>query len=769
MWIDQRKDTVLAGRKSTRKRERDLRRAMGKRNNTKKADRAEKGRSDSFRKSHRGKGAREMELRDVECIFSYSGRGFGFAEPVEVSSDGAKAEDIFIPPHSTMGAMTGDRVLVTVKQRGGGRNGDRTEGEVTSILEPGCTALVGTLHVRDGYAWVIPDVSRMNVAVFVPMKDCNTLDVGENTKVEVIPDGAPAFNRAMSIHVDPRRGAMDDLPYFDTKGRISEVFGDAGTREANYAAILHESGIRTVFPEKVLKEAEISSKEELTAEGRQDLRDRRIFTIDGAGAKDLDDAISMEETAEGYVLGVHIADVSHYVPYGSVVEKEAAARGTSVYFTDKVVPMLPQCLSNGSCSLNAGEDKYALTAEITLDKNGVRTGTRIFKSIIRSTVRGVYSEVNDLFDKGKDSEFYDKYSAVYEDLAVMHRLYLILREKGFDRGVLELEDSEAVILLDETGFPTDIVKRERGDGEKLIEQFMLQANMGVAETLSHCKLPCLYRIHEEPNREKIRDFAVFAHNIGLNTHNVGGILGSADSQKGKEDCSEDKKAQNGLSAKARLLSEKLMLVLGEAEEKGIADIVSSVLLRCMMKAKYSPECTGHFGLGADMYSHFTSPIRRYPDYFVHSVITAVLGMGERGELAYRNGETPVSAEPAGAAVFRKAAADRAEMANDCEMRAVTAERAIEDLYKALYLSDKIGERFEAVVCSVIRFGMFVRLPNLVEGLVPCALLDNAMVNEELHTLRAGGRTYTLGSTVAVELIESDVATGKITFKLCEEQ
>ncbi len=468
----------MAGRKSVKKRERDLRRAMGtKRKTEKKKSQTKSRHGDPFRN---GKKRNTMTLTNVECIFSYSGRGFGFAEPVE-SPAGGKTEDIFIPPHDTMGAMTGDRVSVTVKQSGG-----RASGEVTAILEPASAAVVGTLHVKDGCAWVIPDVSRMNVAIFVPMKDCDTLGVGENTKVEVIPDGAPAFNRAMSIHVDPKA----DVPFFDTKGRISEVFGDAKTREANYAAILHESGIRTVFPEKVLKEAERSAAEVLTDEGRHDLRDRRIFTIDGAGAKDLDDAISIEKTESGYILGVHIADVSHYVPYGSAVEGEAAARGTSVYFTDKVVPMLPQSLSNGACSLNAGEDKYALTAEITLDNEGKRTGTRIFKSIIRSTVRGVYSEVNDLFLKGEASEFYDKYRAVADDLAVMHDLYEILRNNGYDRGALELEDSEAVILLDETGFPVDIVKRERGDGERLIEQFMLQANMGVAEVLKSRNLPC---------------------------------------------------------------------------------------------------------------------------------------------------------------------------------------------------------------------------------------------------------------------------------------
>lgn len=287
--------------------------------------------------------------------------------------------------------------------------------------------------------------------------------------------------------------------------------------------------------------------------------------------------------------------------------------------------------------------------------------------------------------------------------------------------------------------------------------------MGVAETLSHYKLPGLYRIHEEPDPDKIRDFAVFAHNIGLKTHNL-----SAAVKDGKgESEGKEKRAEGGLSEKARLLSERLMKILGEAEEKGIADIVSSVLLRCMMKARYSTECRGHFGLGADRYSHFTSPIRRYPDYFVHAVISSVLAESGLPALVYRNGDAVPADELPGTAVFRRAAGDRAECANDCEVRAVTAERAIEDLYKALYMSDKIGERFDATVCSVVRFGMFVRLPNLVEGMIPAALFDNAVVNEELHTLRAGGKTYTLGSAIAVELIEADVSAGKITFRPAE--
>lgn len=707
--------------------------------------------------SRRGK-TRVMELRDVECVFSYSGRGFGFATPVEPArrEDGGRQEDVFIPPAATKGAMTGDRTLVTIRQTSG-----RAEGEVTEILSPAVASVVGVLHRRGDCAYVIPDASRLNVAISVPVKDCETLGVGENDKVEVVPDGAPAFNRGASVPADPRA----DVPCLDVGGRISAVFGDASSLTANYAAVLHEYGVRMEFPERVRREAEQSAAERLTVGARRDLRGKRIFTIDGAGAKDLDDAVSLEETEDGYILGVHIADVSHYVPYGSAVEAEAAARGTSVYFTDKVAPMLPVCLSNGSCSLNAGEDRYALSAEIFLDRNGRRRGARIFKSIIKSATRGVYSEVNDLWEKGEDSVFFEKYRSVFDELALMRRLYVLLREN--DGGTLELGDVEAAILLDENGFPTDVVRRERGDAERMIEQFMLQANMGVAETMFHYGLPCLYRIHEEPDSEKIRDFATFAHNLGLHTGNLIGVLNEP---------STEPTEKGRISAKSRRLSERLTRVLDEArslsesEGRNVAEIVSSVLLRCMMKARYSPECAGHFGLGADRYCHFTSPIRRYPDYFVHSVLSAVLRDG--GELLLKadgkSNANVVNVDDAdafpGVETFRKAARDRAESSNDGEARATAAERAVEALYMALYMSDKIGERFDGAICSVLRFGIFVRLPNLIEGLVPAAFFENAVINEELRTLRSCGKTYALGDAIAVELISADVSTGKITFK-----
>jgi len=463
------------------------------------------------------------------------------------------------------------------------------------------------------------------------------------------------------------------------------------------------------------------------------------MTIDGAGAKDLDDAISLEKTENGWILGVHIADVSHYVRQQSPIEEEAVLRGTSVYFTDKVVPMLPEALSNDACSLNAGTDKYALSAEIELDRQGHRIGTRIFKSIIRSKVRGVYSEVNDIFEKGDGSEFYDKYSVVYKMLTDMHELYEILRSNAEDRGVMELEDAEAVIVLDDSGNPMDVIRRERGDGEKLIEQFMLQANMGVAEVLTSLRLPCLYRVHEKPDTEKIRNFAVFAHNVGIDVRPITG---------------SDLESLSSVE-----LSRRLMGILSKAQERGIGAIVSSVLLRSMMKAKYTSHCMPHFGLGAEKYCHFTSPIRRYPDLFVHTVITETLEKTGLDELSFgshfENDPVPH---------LTRIAEDRGVSSTDCEIRALGAERDIEDLYMALYMSRHIGEVFDVVVSSVIRSGMFVQCANLVEGFVPASFYPASRIDENLMTLTSGRQVYSLGTPMKVRLADVDLSAGKITFE-----
>ena len=731
----------MAGRKSIAKREKAIRKAMG----GYKAPEKNKSRGDTHSrgKSH-SRGTRYASFYyssddyTVTGTFSYSGKGFGFCTPDPEYRGRLAAmgvEDIFIPPRKAMGAMTGDRITVNVQFRQE-RGVTKTEGEVTSV-EYLCDSIVGTVHVGRGYAYFTPDAKRYGVNVYVPMKDIENSGARDGYKVEIVPSGEEFFTRTRSITVH----GPHDMPYFDTEGRIACVFGDSLTKDANYAAILHSSGIRTEFPESVLRHADEASKQEISADGRHDLRDRIIFTIDGAGAKDLDDAVSLEKTESGWILGVHIADVSHYVTQGSATHEEAVLRGTSVYFTDKVVPMLPESLSNGACSLNAGTDKYALSAEITLDRDGKRTGTRVFKSVIRSAVRGVYDEVNDIFEKGAASEFAEKYAAVLPMLDDMHALYKILAENSLNRGVLELEDTEAVILLDETGHPTDVVRRERGDGEKLIEQFMLQANMGVAEVLKALALPCLYRTHEKPDKEKMKSFAIFAHNLKLNTR---GIL-AADG-----DMSEIGEYE---------LAQKLTAILKESEERGISSMVSHMLLRSMMKAKYQAVCMPHFGLGADTYCHFTSPIRRYPDLFVHSVITAALAKTGLGELNAQSDVPPGCVQN-----FVNAAASRGESSTECEIRAQGAEREIEDLYMALYMADKVGGTFHVTVSSVIRSGMFVQCDNLVEGFVPAAFFPNAKINEDFMTLTCGEKVYTLGTQLDVTLTDVDVPTGKITFE-----
>lgn len=678
--------------------------------------------------------------RMIRCTFQYSGKGFGFGIPVEGESF---AEDIFLPPDETCGAMTGDTVNVELR----GRDERGPDGMVRGIVSHNVCAITGVVALDpNGEPVVLPDGDRYKVTVSIPRKDMENLAASVGTKVAVEPIGDPYFvredlscRRPRDHKAAKRTRCESDVRLPEVRGRIVTVFGDAETKGANYAAILHDAGIPTTFPAYVLRAAEESSHEMLTTVGRRDLRSRVIFTIDGAGAKDLDDAISLTLTDDGYILGVHIADVSHYVPYGSCVEKEARERGTSVYFVDKVVPMLPESLSNGACSLNAGEDKYALTCEIALDKNGSRMGGAVYRSLIRSTVRGVYSEVNALLDGTAGVELHEKYAQVMPTLREMHKLYGHLQRQAADRGVLELSDQETEIVLDADGMPIELKRRERGEAEKMIEQFMLCANMTVAELLYDHALPCLYRIHETPDAEKIASFGIFAHNLGLQ---AGDIVPEA-------------------VKKPAALSQSLRRVLREAQERGLGDTVSAVLLRSMMKAKYVAECAPHFGLGAPVYCHFTSPIRRYPDLFVHTVLNAVLPYTPDGILASGT-ELPGAAIPE---VLAAAASERGAFATECEIRAQEAEWRIEDLYIALYMRSHIGEEFDAVVDGVMPFGIFVRCENLAEGLIPAATMDGIQINEAAYTFRYRGAQYTLGTPLRVRLDDADISSGKLTFSV----
>lgn len=634
----------------------------------------------------------------LRCRFSDSGRGFGFAELLDGS-----AADIFIAPDDTMGAMTGDTVLVHRYRVGESGYTRGNEGQIAKIVERGNPEIIGTFRRVGAQGVVTPDDKKLHAEIRVAGRDIGSARDGDKVSVKIT--DFPRRRKSELIHI------LD--------GYVTAVFGSADTREANYAAVLHKNGIPTQFSDDVIWEAEDAASRPVTADGRLDLRGEKILTIDSETAKDLDDAVSLTRTEHGWRLGVHIADVSHYVPENSAVDREAYSRGTSVYFVDKVVPMLPEALSNGACSLNAGVDRCALSALIDLDESGAMIGCDFKKSVIRTSVRGVYSEVNDIFAVGRSSAFAAKYLAVLPMLEDMHTLYEILARAAKARGQLALDSAEAQIVLDARGLPVDIVPAARGDAEKMIEQFMLTANVAAATWLHERALPCLYRVHEDPMPEKMQSFAVFAHNLEL-----------------------DVSALHGVPAPA-----VLSRLLDEAESRGISETVSGVLLRSLAKAKYSEKSAGHYGLALELYCHFTSPIRRYPDLFVHRAISAVL-TGSR-----------LPAHPA----------ESARTASEAEMRAVAAEREIEALYMAQYAAAHVGEEFGATITSVCSFGIFARTDKLFEGLIPIEGLflrsESPEYDEQRMILHTPGRVYRLGDTLTVRVERADVASGEIDLVL----
>lgn len=665
-------------------------------------------------------GTNLVSVADEEIFIrgSYRGnrRGFGFVTP---EGKAEREEDIFIPEEYTGGAIDGDSVvceLIGSARRGEYRaSGDsRPEGRIVRVTEHGRKSVIGTLQERNigtrkkirSVFFILPDDDKLSFQIvcdFAEGVECKNGDKVEAT-----------FTRY------PEHG-------FAARATVVACLGESESREANYTAILRENGIREDFPDKVTAEAQkVSATAPRMTKSRLDLREKEIFTIDGADAKDLDDAISLEKTKDGWLLGVHIADVSHYVRPGSALDDEAIQRGTSVYFTDKVVPMLPRELSNGICSLNAGVQRYTLSAIISLDKNGAIKGVELAESLIKSKVRGVYSEVNDIFEKGARSEFAKKYEPVLVSLKLMKQLYEKLKKRSEGRGALELETSEAAIILDGKGEPCDIIRRERGDAEKMIEQFMLCANEAVANHLYNAGLPCVYRIHEDPNPEKLAAFSEFAYNLGLPVTNL----------------------KNNPSPAS------LGAVISAAVERGIGSTVSGVALRSLAKARYSAVPSRHFGLGIDKYCHFTSPIRRYPDLATHRIIKNALHARLEG--------TKLES-------WKDFAKKAAELSSENELRAISAERAIEDLYKCVYMSGRIGNEYDGIISSVTSFGFFVELENTCEGLVSITSLDGWYeYDEKRMTLSRGMKVYSLGMPVKVRVERADIITGKVDFALVSD-
>lgn len=621
-----------------------------------------------------------------------SGKNFGFVTP-----DGAvsREEDIFLPPHCSGQAWHGDRVLVELDWRRPGE--ERQTGKVIKLLRRKNETVVGKV-IRVGVEyWIEPQGGKLPTLKAAGLP--NGVRKGDLVQAKVLSYGG-------------RRGAP--------MAQILRPLGKAGSRQAAVEAILLQQDIQREFPEEALYEAAHAPRQVYpsTRKNRLDLRHETIITIDGPYAKDLDDAVSLVRTETGWRLGVHIADVSHYVKEGSPLDQEALHRGTSVYFADQVIPMLPEELSNGICSLNPRVERLTLSCMMEMDSEGRVTDYQIAQSVIKTRHRMSYPDCNRLL-AGEGGELEEVYSDVLPMLRDMAELSRKLRRLRRLRGALELDGQENVILCDEGGDPVGVGVHQTGESEGIIESFMLAANETVARHLTEARLPGVFRIHEKPSGDKLT--------------RLRGLLAPFGYQLTSEDAFGMQK----------------LLKAAEGKPESIA--VSMVLLRSLMKAKYAPVNQGHFGLGAEYYCHFTSPIRRYPDLMVHRILTAECS----GRCSAQRWEK-----------LRRATAAAAERSSQREMAAETAERDIEKCYLAEYMQKHIGEEFEGIVTGVTRSGLFVTLSNGVEGRVGLETLPGLWdYDEEAMTLTSGKVTFTFAQSVAVKCVAADPGEGRVDLQL----
>ncbi|WP_294472944.1 ribonuclease R [uncultured Intestinimonas sp.] len=633
----------------------------------------------------------------LEGIYQANARGFGFLTP-----DGAadRASALFVPPGADGGAWTGDRVRA--ETQADPKNPQRQAARVTAVLVRNTKTLIGAVERRGRETWLRPSSDRYPHAVKVVGRSAGKLRPGDKIAVAVSSYGSAKL---------PPMGAL------------KASFGRDGTRQASVAAILYRYDIEDEFPAPVRAAAALAPEEVDPAAraDRLDLRDRTVITIDGASSKDFDDAVSLERDEKGrWVLGVHIADVSHYVPAGSVLDLEAFHRGASVYFADRVVPMLPEELSNGICSLNPHVDRLALSCILTLDPSGAVLDHRIAKSVLRSTERMTYGDCNLLLED-RDPALAERYAHILPMLRDMAVLAKALERRRRSRGALDLETRECYIVCDEAGSPVDVRVREAGESEKLIESFMLAANECVAEHLQKAGLPCVYRVHEKPSEDKAAALRTMLAPWGFDL----------------------KEASHGA----------LQSILDRVKGTPQAPAIHTMVLRSLMKAQYDPQNLGHFGLAAKYYCHFTSPIRRYPDLMVHRILTALLD----GTLERQRGKLT--------AAVKRAAVQSSER----EVAAMSAEREIEKCYLAEYMVPHVGEAFSGTVTGITKFGLFVGLENGVEGLLPVtALPDDRYEYDEARMTLTGVRTkfvYTFGMPLEVLCAAANPGSGQIDFTL----
>ncbi|HJC10575.1 MAG TPA: ribonuclease R [Candidatus Blautia merdigallinarum] len=628
-------------------------------------------------------------------------RGFGF---VELSEEGE--QDIYIPEEDTGGAFHGDKVQIVLKK--GEKPGKRKEGRVVKILERGTREIVGTFQESAGFGFVVPDNQRFLRDIFIQKE--NFLGAKDQDKV---------------VAEIKDYGSKKRSP----EGKIIEVLGNLGEKGIDVLSVAKSCGLPMEFPEKVLNQADRIREylNEGDFYGRLDLRDVTMVTIDGEDAKDLDDAVSLTKEGGIFHLGVHIADVSNYVQYSSALDREALKRGTSVYLVDRVIPMLPKKLSNGICSLNAGEDRLALSCLMDIDEKGKIISHGIAETVIHVNERMTYTDVKKILLK-EDKKVSERYKELLPMFFQMEELSALLRKRRKKRGAIDFDFPESKVELDENGKPVRIYPYEQNVATRIIEDFMLAANETVAQEYAQAGIPFVYRTHDTPDMEKMEPVLEMVHKAGVKV------------KKSKEE----------------IRPKEVQKILKELEGQETEPFFSRLILRSMKQAKYTTECTGHFGLAARYYCHFTSPIRRYPDLQIHRIIKENL-RGKMTEAKLRH--------------YDEILDEVARQSSAMERRAEEAERETIKMKKAEYMESRIGETFEGIISSVTDWGFYVELPNTVEGLVHVnSLMDDYYIYDSIRHSLTGERKkkrFAVGQKVKVRVSEADAGERTVDFILAE--
>lgn len=631
---------------------------------------------------------------------SVNKKGFGF-----VIVDG-REEDIYIDSKNMNGALNNDLVVVEEIK---GKNGKKTEGRVVKVLKKENNLIVGEYKIIDGNPHFIPDDKKLRMEIILDNKDLDDLVDGHKIQVSIVKE-------------------MGKYKYL---GKVIKIIGHKNDPGVDILSIIYDHGINDVFTDSVMEEVNALPNEVLDSDkiGRKDLTDMTIFTIDGDDTKDIDDAISISKKGENYILGVHIADVSYYVKEGTELYKEAYSRATSVYLVDRVVPMLPHKLSNGICSLNPNVERLAISCVMEITPNGKIVSHDIFESVIKSRIQMTYKKVNKILN---DEEVPEGYEPFKDDLKLMWELAKILRKEKLSRGYLDFDVDEPKILVDENCKPYDVILRERGKGENMIEDFMIAANETVAEHVFYMGLPFVYRVHEVPDNEKVEEFLNSISMLGY--HVVGD--------------------RNFVYPKS------MKKILDQLRDKEGFEILSTLLLRCMKKAVYKPENLGHYGLASKCYTHFTSPIRRFPDTTVHNLLRKYI-FNEPNEkelnrlISYWEENLPALCDNA----------------SEKERDSIDCERDVESMKMAEYMESHIGEEYEGTISSVMNFGLFVQLDNMIEGLVHISEIkgDYYTFDDMTKILRGEkkGKIYKLGQKVRVVVTNASKENSTIDFNLVE--